>query len=65
MKRYKSQLQEKSINKMYQAVDILYKQYKNRYENFSDLIDFIAKRLNISKNNVLHILQLVESKGKK
>jgi hypothetical protein len=62
MKRYKSQFQEKSINKMYQAVDILYNQYKNKFNSISELIDFISKKLNISKNNVLQILQMVESK---
>jgi hypothetical protein len=64
MKKYKSQLQEKSINQLYRDIDSLYNVYKNKFKNFSDLINFISQKLQINKNDVLQVLQLIEDEKK-
>ena len=60
MKKYKSQFEEMSINEIQRAVDILYNEYKNKFKTFSELVNFIAGKLNVNKNNVLQILQIME-----
>jgi hypothetical protein len=64
MKKYKSQLQEKSINQVYRDIDSLYNVYKNKFKSFSDLINFISSRLHVNKNDVLQVLQLIEDEKK-
>ena len=64
MKKYKSQLQEKSINQLYRDIDSLYNIYKNKFKNFSDLINFISQKLQINKNDVLQVLQIMEDEKK-
>ena len=62
MKRYKSQLQEKSTNQIFRDIYSLYNVYKNKFKSFSDLVNFIAQKLSINKNDVLQVLQIMEDK---
>lgn len=57
MKRYFS---ERTINQVHRDVDLLYNRYKNKFNSFSDLIDYISKTLYINKYTILQILELVE-----
>jgi hypothetical protein len=63
MKKWKSQLQEKSMNQLYRDIDSLYNIYKNKFKSFSDLINFISEKLQINKNDVLQVLQIMEKEN--
>jgi len=64
MKRYVSLL-EMSINQLHKEVKSLYNKFHIKYKNLSDLVNFISKKLNVSNNTVLEILQYVENKKKR
>ncbi len=63
--RYNKFFKEKTINQLHSAVDILFNNYKNKFKKFSELIDYIADRLNINRNTVLQILQIMEKNNSK
>lgn len=63
MKKWKSLLQEKSMNQLYRDIDSLYNIYKNKFKSFSDLINFISEKLQINKNDVLQVLQIMEKEN--
>lgn len=57
MRRYFS---ERTINQVHRDVDLLYNRYKNKFDSFQDLVDYIAKTLYMNKYTILQILELVE-----
>jgi len=60
MKHYISlseQLEEKSVNQSFKDVKQLYIKYRNKFNNLTDLVDFISKELGLSDLIVLQILE--------
>lgn len=55
---------EKTVKQLHIDIKDLYDKYHLKFKKFQDLINFISKKLNISNNTVLEILQYVEHKEK-
>ena len=62
MKRYKQLFQEMSVDDLRQKVTTLYDKYKFKYSKQSVIVTKIAKELSEPENEILAILQTMESK---